>query len=436
MSNNEMNRKVELVKSLLKKLHEGVNPEEVKNELRQVLSSISPLEVVVIEQELVKEGVDVGEILKLCDLHVQLFKDYLISRDLKGVPEGHPLDLLIRENELILRWSEALGAYANLLLTKSGVNINSVYGQLVSLIDSLRGLRLHYRKIQMLIFPYLERRGLIAVPRVLWGREDQVLINIRKLRELIKDGVVKEDIIREVASKALEVSKGINELVFRENKILFPAVWVLLSEGEWATIAEISKDIGYLVDVGVEWRSEAKPVMPYEVSPRLSEEQINALPPEFKELALGKMEEDTYNVRKEGDLELSTGFLNRDEIEGIFKSLPLEITYADENDRVRFYTMSKLSKGFVRTKTIVGRRLLFCHPPRLEGIVRENVNILKKGKEEFREYWTKLGDRIIRVIVTSVKDENGKYLGTLEMVEDLTEVVKNPSEIMKKILIL
>ncbi|MEM0348163.1 MAG: PAS domain-containing protein, partial [Zestosphaera sp.] len=80
-------------------------------------------------------------------------------------------------------------------------------------------------------------------------------------------------------------------------------------------------------------------------------------------------------------------------------------------------------------------RLLYCHPPRLEGMVRVNVERLKKG-EEYREYWTKQGDRIIRVLVVAVRSESGEYLGTLEIVEDLTEVVKNPDEVMKKLVVL
>jgi len=281
----------------------------------------------------------------------------------------------------------------------------------------------------------LERRGIVAVPRVLWGREDQVIQKIRELRALAEKVQGDEKLIKEVASKALEISREISELVFRENKILFPAVWILFTEGEWAAIGEIGKDIGYLVPASVEWKPGVKPLMPYEISPEITKEQAEALPPEFRELALKKLEADIYEVRKEGDIELSTGFLSKKEVEAIFGSLPLELTYADENDRVRFFTKSKFSKGFVRTKTIVGRRLLFCHPPRLEGMVKVNVERLKKG-EGFREYWTKQGDRIIRVLVVAVRDEEGKYLGTLEVVEDLTEVIKNPEEVMKKVMVL
>ncbi|MEM1664572.1 MAG: DUF438 domain-containing protein [Zestosphaera sp.] len=434
MSNIE-ERKIELVKSLLKKLHEGVKPEELSREFSEVLKQVSPFEVVLIEQQLIKEGFRVDDILKLCDLHVQLFREYLISRELRGVPEGHPLDLLLRENELILKWSELLGVYAGATLKTTGEDLVRILNQLAGVVENLRNLRLHYRKIQMLVFPYLEKRGIIAVPRVLWGREDQVLQKVRELKKLVEEARVKSEIVSEVASKALELSREVSELVFRENKILFPAVWVLLTEGEWAAIGEISEEMGYLVPVTKEWKPSARPVMPYEIVPEVTKEQVDALPPEFRELALKKLEADTYDVRVGSDIELSTGFLSKKELEGILKSLPLELTYADMNDRVKFFTESKLSRGFVRTKTILGRRLLYCHPPRLEGMVRVNVERLKKG-EEYREYWTKQGDRIIRVLVVAVRSESGEYLGTLEIVEDLTEVVKNPDEVMKKLVVL
>ncbi|MEM4594353.1 MAG: DUF438 domain-containing protein [Zestosphaera sp.] len=434
MSNIE-ERKIELVKSLLKKLHEGVKPEELSREFSEVLKQVSPFEVVLIEQQLIKEGFRVDDILKLCDLHVQLFREYLISRELRGVPEGHPLDLLLRENELILKWSELLGVYAGAALKTTGEDLVRILNQLAGVVENLRNLRLHYRKIQMLVFPYLEKRGIIAVPRVLWGREDQVLQKVRELKKLVEEARVKSELVSEVASKALELSREVSELVFRENKILFPAVWVLLTEGEWAAIGEISEEMGYLVPVTKEWKPSARPVMPYEIVPEVTKEQVDALPPEFRELALKKLEADTYDVRVGSDIELSTGFLSKKELEGILKSLPLELTYADMNDRVKFFTESKLSRGFVRTKTILGRRLLYCHPPRLEGMVRVNVERLKKG-EEYREYWTKQGDRIIRVLVVAVRSESGEYLGTLEIVEDLTEVVKNPDEVMKKLVVL
>ncbi|MEM0004904.1 MAG: DUF438 domain-containing protein [Desulfurococcaceae archaeon] len=440
MSNINESKK-EILKDVLRAIHSGISPSELKAKFRDVLANVSPIEIPLIEQELVKEGVSVNDILKLCDLHVELFREYLASRELQGVPRGHPVDLLMRENEWILKQAEALGVYAQALLNSSSLdelkqNMRSI--QLI--LRELRKIRVHYRKVQMLIFPYLERRGIIAVPRVLWGREDQVITKLRQVAlDLEKQGDnVDRNLVQQIVPRLMEVSSEIAELVFRENKILYPAVYALFSEGEWAAIAEIADEIGYIVEPGEkEWKPSSKPVYPYELEVTVTREQLDKLPPEFRNAIEQRgIQPESYQIRREGDIELETGYLTPVEIEGIFRSLPLELTYADTSDHVRFFSESEITGGFVRTKTILGRRIPFCHPPRLENYVMVNVEAIKKGQFKYREFWTRMGDRIIRVLIAPVKSRDGKLLGVLEIVEDLTEVVNNPEEIKRKIVVL
>jgi DUF438 domain-containing protein len=308
------------------------------------------------------------------------------------------------------------------------------------ILAELRKIRLHYRKIQMLIFPYLERRGIIAVPRVMWGREDQVIVKLRQLHSKVEDAVagrVQVD-YKALAQELLALSREISDLVFRENKILFPAVWALLSEGEWAAIAEIADEMGYIVEVGEKkWKPRAKPILPYELeASSLTPDQLEKLPLEFKQAISRGLEPDTYKLVHEGDLDLETGFLNLEELKGVFKALPVELTFAGLDRRVRFYSESEITGGFVRTKTILGRRLEYCHPPRLENYVKLNVDALMREEFPYREFWTRVGDRVLRVIIAGVRDSQGKLLGVLEVVEDLTEVVNNPEEVKKKIVVL
>jgi len=429
--------KIEAIKSILMKLHQGVSVDELKSRFRDVLEGVSPFEIPLIEQELIREGVPISEIFRLCDLHVELLRDLLHPTELKDVPKGHPLYLLSRENEYLAKLAEALGIYAEALSRAKPEDVIDHLRTLGNVIAELRKFRLHYRKIQMLIFPYLERRGITAVPRVLWDKEDQAIIKLRALSTLIEkamsspgehiDGIVKE---------SRELSKEILDLIFREERILFPSVWVLFSEGEWAAIHEEAKSIGYLVPIEIEWTPKAKPLLPFEVRGAITPEQLEKVPQEFKFAVMATLKPDTYEVKSEGDLEFRTGFLSREEVEEIIRHMPIEITYADVNDRVTFFSESVLKKGFARTKTIIGRRLEYCHPPRLENFVKNIVNDLKSGGDSLKEYWTKLGDRIIRVIVVAVRDRDGKYLGTLEIVEDLTEIVNNPDEIKGKIVTL
>lgn len=436
MSNTIDRGKIEALKSMLRSLHKGESVEELKRKFKDVLETISPIEIPLVEQELVREGLSISEILRLCDLHVELIRDTLRPNLLMDMPKGHPVSLISRENEHIAKLAEALNVYAGALSKASSGEAKSHLKAISSILAELRKSRLHYRKIQMLIFPYLERRGITAIPRVLWGREDQAMVKLRELSTLVEKELTHPKEYSNIAEKAMEVSREISDLIFREERILLPAVWILLSEGEWVAIHEAAKDIGYLISIDVEWASRAKPLLPYEVNGVVTREQVESLPQEFKFAALATLAPDTYEVRSEGDLEFETGFLSKDEVEAIFRHLPIEMTYADVNDRVTFFSQSIFRKGFARTKTIIGRRLGYCHPPRLEHFVKSNVGDLKAGKSVYKEYWTTLGDRIIRVIIAAVRNRDGKYLGTLEIVEDLTEIVNNPDEIKGKIVTL
>lgn len=435
------NESIEAVKEILKAIHRGEKIEELKKRFGSVLQQVSPFEIPLIEQQLVKEGISVNEVLKLCDLHVELFREALQSRELKNVPKGHPLDLLMKENEWVLKQAESIGLYASALLrAEDDEQTRNYLASLKKIAFEMRKARLHYRKIQMLLFPYLERRGIVAVPRVLWGREDQTMVKLRQLSELLQktENDANKNLVNDIANKAIEIAQEFSELVFRENRILFPAVQALFSEGEWAAIAEIAEDLGYVIDVKSEgWKTDAKPVLPYELEANVTFEQVEKLPPEFRSMATSHgIEPDTYNVKKEGDLDLSTGFLSVEETKALFRALPIEITFANFDDRVKFFTESTLHKGFVRTKTIIGRKIEYCHPPRLENIVRKNVNEIKLSGAEYKEFWTKMGDRILRVLIAPVRDQKDNLLGAVEVVEDLTEVVNNTNEIKNKIMVI
>ncbi|MEM4913355.1 MAG: DUF438 domain-containing protein, partial [Desulfurococcaceae archaeon] len=264
MSNFALRDKLEIIKNILKEVHKGARVVDLKEKYREVLAEISPLDIVLVEQMLVREGVSVEEILHLCDLHVELFREALQSRELLGLEKGHPLELLMRENEWILRRAELLGLYTEIAGTAaSDEGILEVYGEVVKLLLDLKKIRLHYRKIQMLIFPYLERMGVIPIPRVMWGREDSVIVKLRSLIQETEKALSERNTakLRELTNSLRDLSKEIVDLVFRENKILYPAVHALLPEGAWTVVSEIADEIGYIVEKGeTSWKPRAPPV--------------------------------------------------------------------------------------------------------------------------------------------------------------------------------
>lgn len=440
MSNMDRAQKLELLKEILKRLSSEEDLEKIKAELGDLLKQVSPLEIPLLEQQLVLEGVSVDEIIKFCDLHLELFRDYLRGKELQNIPEGHPVDNLLKENDYIMKQAELLGIYTGSLAGAADNEARKrILSELRNILYDLKKIRVHYRKIQMLIFPYLERRGLEAIPRVLWSKEDGVVRKIREMtvyvEELLGKDMITDEDVKKIVEDATWLSKEIADIVFRENRILFPTIWELFSEGEWAAIYEIGEEIGYIVETSKKWKPRAEPVYPYEVDGAIPPEKYDKLPVHVKQI-IGRVKPDTYQIRREDDIELDTGFLNKEEVEALFRSLPLEITYANMDDRIRFYSSSLFHKGFVRTKTIVGRLLYYCHPPRLENYVKLVVQQLKRGDKPYREFWTRLGNRIIRVLVVPVRKKNGEQIGTVEIVEDLTDIINNPEEIKKKIVVL
>jgi len=437
MSSPDINRKVEVVKELLKQIHRGMSVEELRSRYGHVLMQISPIEIPLVEQQLVKEGIPIDEILKLCDLHVALFRDYLVGRELSNVPAGHPLDILIKENEEIFKLAEALGMYVTGVSVEANPSkLGELYVKALDLTEKLyRASRIHYQKLQMIVFPYLERLGIYAVPRVLWGREREVIDNVRKLRELIRS---KGD-VNEVAKLGRAVTSEVAELIFRENKILYPTIWSLFSEGMWKAVYEEFKEVGFVVKVDAEWVSSEEPVYPWQIEKGLDEQSMERLPPEIRSVALALqqgLKPDTFKLVRDGDVDLSTGYINIEEIKGILKVLPIELTFADKDGRVRFYSKSAFLKGFARVRTLLGRKLEYCHPPRLEQTIKKVFEDLKNGVKDYYEFYTTVGGRILRVLAVAVRNDGGEFLGALEVVEDVTDIVERHEEVKKKVVVL
>jgi len=217
-----------------------------------------------------KKGMSVEEIAEMCDLHVELFRE-AVAGAASDIEEGHPLHTLYKENEKILKDAEKLSLYARSSGKENMTKMNE-------LATDLRKIGFtHYDREEMLLFPYLERRGITAAPSTLWRKHDEIRTKIRQLLKFIEKGL--EDRARE---KATEVSRLLIDMVFRENNILYPTLKELLTEGEWAAVKQQEDTFGFYKVEPVEWKSKAKPVHPYEIFEGIMEEKMEKLPPEIK----------------------------------------------------------------------------------------------------------------------------------------------------------
>ncbi len=425
--------KKEILKDLLKQIHAGKKVEELKEQFKEVLSNLSPLEIPLIEQELVKEGISTKEIAKMCDIHVELFRQAISGGlDLSLIPAGHPLHTLYLENDQITRDAELLSLYANSLasLEEEGKRQE----MLISLRDLANELKeigqTHYAREEMLLFPYLERRGITAVPTVLWTKHDENRYAIRGLARLLSQETELgwTEFIERIKRRVESVVTGLIDMVFRENNIFYPAVYALLSEGEWVAIKQQEKIFGYYKLAPEEkWQPSSRPIQPYEISGAISAEQILSLPAEVQMALRGqRLEPDRLSPKKEGDIEIEFGYLSAREISEIFKALPLEISFIDQDDRVKFF--SKNHQIFARSPSILGRPVQLCHPPKSVYLVDRILKAFKEGRRNLAEFWLNLGNRMIYIRYFPVRDDQGEYLGTIEVVQDITDIKKLEGE--------
>jgi DUF438 domain-containing protein len=139
------------------------------------------------------------------------------------------------------------------------------------------------------------------------------------------------------------------------------------------------------------------------------------------------MTEDKKAAIKEGVLQFDTGSLTKAQLEGLLDTLPVDVTFVDADDTVRYFSKPE-KRIFVRTKAIIGRKVQMCHPEKSVNIVNRIVESFKTGKKDSAEFWINLSNRLIHICYFVVRDKNGKYLGTLEVSQDVTDIKKLEGE--------
>ena len=422
MSESDENKK-ERLKSLLRRIHEGEGDiEGLRNEFKDMLESISPQEIPTLEQELVEEGVTPDEIAEMCDVHLDIFRESVEEGlDLEDIPEGHPLHTLFRENEEITKEAESLPLWLHDIEESGESEKLDELAEKVSNFLKIDGT--HYSRQEMVIFPHIERRGIEAVPRVLWRKHQENMNKVKKLMGMLSKGPEDdEEFLEKLEEQVNDVSRSLLDMVFRENNILYPTLKKLLSEGEWAAISEQESALGYYrIEPELSWEPEEDPKYPYELEKEITETELSELPDQLKNvIGDDTLERDTYDVRKESDFPVETGFLNKEEIDSILKTLPFDLTYIDENERVRYYTETE--RIFPRTKSIIGRPVKFCHPPNSVDKVKKLLEKFKSGEKDSAEFWIQNRGAFVYIRYFAVRKKNDDYLGTIEVVQEVSDI--------------
>jgi len=392
--NNEKGRK-ELLKHLILQLHKGIAPETVKRQLAELLGQVPYDMVVEVEQELIGEGLPVAEVLKLCDVHSSVLRGKIDQSGARTVPEGHPVHTFLQENRALQAEIAAVHALCGQAEKLSAHDhAEQLANELASRFGNLLEVDKHYRRKEYLLFPHLEKHGITGPPTVMWGKHDEARELLKAVREAlsqIKDSDA--EVLRSLVSLSLKsAADAIEEMIYKEEQILFPMCLDTLSEPEWFEIHNGSLEIGYcLFAPKLAWQPAAE--------------------------TRGKMPAAVVDSQR---IKLPTGSLSPAELTALLNTLPFDLTFVDKDDTVRYYSEGK-ERIFGRTMAVIGRKVQLCHPPGSVHIVQNILDGFRSGRENRAPFWINIAGKFIHIEYFALRDEKGAYLGTLEVTQDLTQ---------------
>lgn len=401
---NSKEARIEKLKAYLRRLGEGEDLEDVQKDFVQEFGDVEASEIMQAEQELMEEGTPLSEVQKLCDLHSALFhgatREERIANTEKEVmasvyrkreqEEMEKLQSSEKYSDKDLKAQELEGIVGHPLYTfteenKQFENLLSAYkeSQDGSLLSSIREISIHYAKKGDLLYPLLKvKYGISGPSEVMWTVDDEIRDELNKLSKLENRDEIWKARLEKVLTRA-------EEMVYKEQNILFPICAVNFSDEDWYGLYRDSKDYAPCFGVENEIWEEAEKASSGKANPSLNS----------------------------GEVMMPGGHMSVEQVTALLNTVPLEISFVDDKDINRFFNEGH--KVFKRPMAALGREVYTCHPPKIEPMVRQIISDFKNNKRNEISIWMEKNGRTYLVRYTAVRDRNGKYVGTAEFVQDM-----------------
>lgn len=389
-----------LLREYVGRLNDGEDLESVRADFVKNFESVAAEEIADAEQSLIKGGVPLKDVQKLCDVHSALFHgkmeheavvdthekaaEALKNMEGQELPAGHPLHIFQLENT-------AMNAHLDKLQAEmEGAADPAV---ILPLVGAMNAVRTHYAKKEELLMPRLYDYGVTGPSQVMWGVDDEIKREIGVITKALKEDAENYPLFK---GRLAQVMQRMREMVFKEEKILFPLSMRYLKESEWH---EVYRDI---FEIGVAF-------ITLDDMPRwdAGEAWIKA-----QEIPAGILD---------GKVKMATGELTIRQLQGILQLLDVDITFIDENDIVRYFINE--GRVFTRPLSCLGREVYNCHPPEIIPVVRQMLLDFKAKKRDHLEVWRRIMGRPIGVRYMAVYDDAGEYIGTVEFVQDFQKAL-------------
>lgn len=332
-----------------------------------------------------------------------IFDEAMGTAAIGTLPDGHPIHTFLQENMAINRLVNEIRAVAEKTTLE---NFDAAWW--TAAYDKLWQVNTHYVRKENQLFPFLEKKGFDRPSTVMWAVHDNIRAMIKQQRQHLEAG-------NYVAFSAglAQTLHAVEDMTFKEEKVLLPTSKEMLTEEEWLEIRRGEAEVGYcLIAPPPDW------------SPEIAAASVQTSAPSVPKPAEKRRKPFTPPAKKRsslGAVNLSKGFLTPVQINQLFKHLPVDVTFVDEFDQVKFYNRGE-ERVFSRSPGIIDREVRYCHPPKSVHVVERIVAGFKSGERDTAEFWIQMGESFVHIRYFAVRDDEGNYKGVLEITQDATEI--------------
>jgi len=365
--------------------------EEAREQMKTKVGKIRPYHLAFIEQNMKSREDDEcirADMRKIIEL-VEGFMDY--SRP--DVPEDHPLSHYYKENDEMRRL---------LLAVEDLIQYPMIKNQWLELYDQIRQYPIHYQRKQNQLYPLLEKKGFDRPTTTMWNFDDIIRDEIKESLRLLEAN----DEEAFIAAQS-ELIANARDLMEKEETILYPTSYALISAEEFEDMKAGDQEIGFAF---------------FKVDKPSSPNTHHSSPKEgFAEDLQALLSKYGYSAGPQQELDVATGKLTLEQINLIYQHLPIDISFVDENELVKFYSDTD-HRIFPRSKNVIGRQVSNCHPRKSVHIVEEIVAKFRSGEQDKAEFWINKPEVFLYIVYFAVRDKQGRFRGVLEMMQDCTHI--------------
>lgn len=221
--------------------------------------------------------------------------------------------------------------------------------------------------------------------QIMWSIQDDIRSYLKRIPELLS---AEEFDLKEFNVVSSKMYFDLGAIVFRDNKILFPQMLITIPKKDMEAMLIASDDLEF---------------------------------PFIKPVIEKESDANEEHFFKNGTVNLGTGAMSPEQLSMVFNHLPVDITYVDEHDSVKYFSTPK-HRIFPRTTAIIGRKVSNCHPPESVHVVENIVNAFREGKKDDASFWIHMGPKFVLIRYFAVRDEEGNFRGTLEVSQEISEI--------------